>query len=195
MKTVFCSFGLLMAAVPVFAQNTGKDSIVSTKALDDVVVSASNISRVGDHLVIYPNSQQRKYAVNGFGVLENLNIPGLIIDAKSNQVDVMGLQATLYLNGQECDIREIQMLRPRDIEKIEYHDAPSGKYAKDKLVVNFITKQYRYGGYVQADGLQTIGYDHGDYNVATNYVKGNNSYTVFAGANYSHVDGTETWKL
>lgn len=165
MKTVFCSFGLLMAAVPVFAQNTGKDSIVSTKALDDVVVSASNISRVGDHLVIYPNSQQRKHAVNGFGVLENLNIPGLIIDAKSNQVDVMGLQATLYLNGQECDIREIQMLRPRDIEKIEYHDAPSGKYAKDKLVVNFITKQYRYGGYVQADGLQTIGYDHGDYNV------------------------------
>lgn len=193
MKTVFCSFGLLMAAVPVFAQNTGKDSIVSTKALDDVVVSASNISRVGDHLVIYPNSQQRKHAVNGFGVLENLNIPGLIIDAKSNQVDVMGLQATLYLNGQECDIREIQMLRPRDIEKIEYHDAPSGKYAKDKLVVNFITKQYRYGGYVQADGLQMIGYDHGDYNVATNYVKGNNSYTVFAGANYSHVDGTETW--
>lgn len=193
MKTVFCSFGLLMAAVPVFAQNTGKDSIVSTKALDDVVVSASNISRVGDHLVIYPNSQQRKHAVNGFGVLENLNIPGLIIDAKSNQVDVMGLQATLYLNGQECDIREIQMLRPRDIEKIEYHDAPSGKYAKDKLVVNFITKQYRYGGYVQADGLQTIGYDHGDYNVATNYVKGNNSYTVFAGANYSHVEGTETW--
>ena len=178
MKTVFCSFGLLMAAVPVLAQNTGKDSIVSTKALDDVVVSASNISRVGDHLVIYPNSQQRKHAVNGFGVLENLNIPGLIIDAKSNQVDVMGLQATLYLNGQECDIREIQMLRPRDIEKIEYHDAPSGKYAKDKLVVNFITKQYRYGGYVQADGLQMIGYDHGDYNVATNYVKGNNSYTV-----------------
>ena len=189
MKTVFCSFGLLMATAPVFAQNTGKDSIVSTKALDDVVVSASNISRVGDHLVIYPNSQQRKHAVNGFGVLENLNIPGLIIDAKSNQVDVMGLQATLYLNGQECDIREIQMLRPRDIEKIEYHDAPSGKYAKDKLVVNFITKQYRYGGYVQADGLQTIEYDHGDYNVATNYVKGNNSYTVFAGANYSY----ETW--
>ena len=37
MKTFFCSFGLLMAAVPVFAQNTGKDSIVSTKTLNDVV--------------------------------------------------------------------------------------------------------------------------------------------------------------
>ena len=70
---------------------------------------------------------------------------------------------------------------------------PSGKYAKDKLAINFITKQYRYGGYVQVDGLQTIGYDHGDYNVATNYVKGNNSYTLFAGANYHHVGSTETW--
>lgn len=129
MKVIIFSFGLLMGAAPMSAQNIRKDSIASTKALDEVVVSASNISRVDDHLVIFPNSQQRKHAVNGFGVLENLNIPGLIVDSKSNNVDVMGLQATLYLNGQECDIKEIQMLRPRDIEKIEYHDAPSGKYA------------------------------------------------------------------
>lgn len=193
MRIVMLSFGLLMATSSTFAQSVEKDSISSTKALNEVVVSASNISRVGDHLVIYPNSQQRKHTVNGFGVLENLNIPGLFIDMKSNNVDVMGLQATLYLNGQECNIKEIQMLRPRDIEKIEYHDAPSGKYAKDKLAINFITKQYRYGGYVQADGQQTIGYGHGDYNVATNYVRGNHSYTLFAGENYNHVGNTETW--
>ena len=193
MRYIVFSFGLLIIALPTFAQSVGTDSISSTKTLDEVMVTASNINRVGNHLVIFPNSQQRKHAVNGFGVLENLHIPGLIIDMKSNNVDVMGLQATLYLNGQECDIKEIQMLRPRDIEKIEYHDAPSGKYAKDKLAINFITKQYRYGGYVQVDGLQTIGYDHGDYNVATNYVKGNNSYTLFAGANYHHVGSTETW--
>ena len=192
MRYIVFSFGLLIIALPTFAQSVGTDSISSTKTLDEVMVTASNINRVGNHLVIFPNSQQRKHAVNGFGVLENLHIPGLIIDMKSNNVDVMGLQATLYLNGQECDIKEIQMLRPRDIEKIEYHDAPSGKYAKDKLAINFITKQYRYGGYVQVDGLQTIGYDHGDYNVATNYVKGNNSYTLFAGANYNHVGSTET---
>lgn len=192
MRTIVFSLGLLMITSPTFAQSVGKDSISSTKTLDEVMITASNINRIGDHLIIYPNSQQRKHAINGFGVLENLNIPGLIIDMKSNNVDVMGFQATLYLNGHECDIKEIQMLRPRDIEKIEYHDAPSGKYAKDKLAINFITKQYRYGGYVQADGLQTIGYDHGDYNVATNYVKGNNSYTLFAGANYNHAGNTET---
>ena len=194
MKKVIVISALCLSAVPqLMAQNIRRDSIASTKTLDEVIVSASNISRVDDHLVIFPNSQQRKHAINGFGVLENLNIPGLIIDSKSNNVDVMGLQATLYLNGQECDIKEIQMLRPRDIEKIEYYDAPSGKYAKDKLAINFISKQYRYGGYIQADGQQTIGYDHGDYNVATNIVKGSNSYTLFAGANYNHADNTLTW--
>lgn len=120
MRYIVFSFGLLIIALPTFAQSVGTDSISSTKTLDEVMVTASNINRVGNHLVIFPNSQQRKHAVNGFGVLENLHIPGLIIDMKSNNVDVMGLQATLYLNGQECDIKEIQMLRPRDIEKIEY---------------------------------------------------------------------------
>ena len=91
----FCSFGLLMATVPVFAQNTGKDSIVSTKALDDVVVSASNISRVGDHLVIYPNSQQRKHAVNGFRGVGKPEYPRTHHRCKIESVDVMGLQATL----------------------------------------------------------------------------------------------------
>ena len=123
MKKVIVISALCLSAVPqLMAQNIRRDSIASTKTLDEVIVSASNISRVDDHLVIFPNSQQRKHAINGFGVLENLNIPGLIIDSKSNNVDVMGLQATLYLNGQECDIKEIQMLRPRDIEKIEYYD-------------------------------------------------------------------------
>ena len=94
MKTIVLSCGLLMIFSPIFAQNIGKDTIVSSKVLQDVVVSASNISRIGDHLVIYPNSQQRKHAVSGFGVLENLNIPGLMIDSKSKHCL---LYTSLYL--------------------------------------------------------------------------------------------------
>lgn len=43
------------------------------------------------------------------------------------------------------------------------------------------------------DGQQTLGYAHGDYNVAANYVKGRSTYTLFAGENYEHVNNTETW--
>ncbi len=119
MKVILTTIGISFCSLPIFAQSVDKDSLAQSKTLEEVVVSASNISRIDDHLVIYPNGQQRKHAVSGFGVLENLNLPGLMIDSKSKQVDVMGLQATLYLNGQECDIKEIQMLRPRDIEKAD----------------------------------------------------------------------------
>lgn len=54
-------------------------------------------------------------------------IPGLSVNTQSHNVEMMGMQASLYINGQECDSKEIQMIRPRDIEKIEFYDAPSGK--------------------------------------------------------------------
>ena len=86
-----------------------------------------------DHLLIYPNKQQKGHSNNGYGVLKNLMIPGLSVNTQSHNVEMMGMQASLYINGQECDSKEIQMIRPRDIEKIEFYDAPSGKYAKDKI--------------------------------------------------------------
>ena len=34
-------------------------------------------------------------------------------------------EATLYINGVKAELREIQNLRPKEIEKIEYYDIPS----------------------------------------------------------------------
>ena len=176
-------------AFELVAQTEVPDSIRKIVSLDELVVSAPNITRMKDHLLIYPNEQQRKHTNDGYGVLKNLMIPGLIIDIQSNKVEAMGMSASLYINGQECDPKEISMIRPRDIEKIEYYDTPTGKYAKDKIAINFVLKQYQYGGYAQFDGLQTIGHTHGDYNAAGSVSKGNTTYSLFTGANYYHVNG------
>lgn len=164
------------------------DSIHKSISLNEVVVTASNVTRMEDHLLIYPNKQQKGHANGGYGVLKNLMIPGLSVNAKSHKVEMMGMQVTLYIDGQECDSREIQMIRPRDIEKIEFYDAPSGKYAKDKIAVNFVLKQYKSGGYLQIDGLQTIGYTHGDYNVAGGFSKENTTYNIYVGTDYEDVE-------
>lgn len=74
---------------------------------------------------------------------------------------------SLYINGEKAEYRDIQSLRPRDIQNIEYYDVPMGKYAKDIAAINYITKQYQSGGYIALDGKQNIGYLGGDYNVAT----------------------------
>lgn len=43
MRYIVFSFGLLIIALPTFAQSVGTDSISSTKTLDEVMVTASNI--------------------------------------------------------------------------------------------------------------------------------------------------------
>lgn len=178
---------VLLISIDSVAQTEMTDSIEKHLSLDEVVISASNITRVNDHLIVYPNEQQRKHTNSGYGVLKNLMIPGLIVN-QSGYVEAMGMQASLYINGQECDAKEVQMIRPRDIEKIEYYDAPTGKYAKDQVAINFVLKQYRYGGYFQIEGLQTVGYTHGDYNIAGSINKGNTTYSLFTGSNYTNID-------
>ncbi len=171
----------------MIAQTQTNDSISKTVDLGEVTIVASNASRVDNYLVIYPNSQQKRSSNSGYGVLKRLMIPGMIVDIQSNTAEAMGMPVSFYINGQQADAKDIRMLRPKDIEKIEYHDNPTGKYAKDKIAVNFILKQYRAGGYLQVDGLQTVGYTHGDYNIATTVNRKHTTYSLFAGANYVDV--------
>lgn len=196
MKRFVWLIGTLLFYIESVAQVENTDSIGKSLSLDEVVVTASNIFRVDNHLLIYPSKQQREHADNGYAVLKNLMIPGLVVNSRTNAVEAMGMQASLYINGQECDSKEIRMIRPRDIEKIEYHDIPTGKYAKDKIAINFILKQYRYGGYFQIDGLQTIGYNHGDYNIAGSISKGYTIYSLFAGVDYEKInEGSNIWGI
>lgn len=183
---------IVLLSIDSAAQSQTADSIKKRISLHEVVITAPNITRIDNHLLILPTEQQRKHANNGYGVLKNLMIPGLTIDTELNNVEAMGMQASLYINGQECDSKEIRMIRPRDIEKIEYHDAPTGKYAKDKIAINFVLKQYKYGGYFQLDGLQMIGYTRGDYNLAGSISQGNTTCSLFAGANYQSVNDNKS---
>ena len=79
-----------MAAVPVFAQNTGKDSIVSTKALNDVVVSASNISRVGDQNFGKDTLQLWEVVVRATRPLAKLNSEGFVTEVKGTVLEKLG---------------------------------------------------------------------------------------------------------
>ena len=154
MKMFFCSFGLLMATVPVFAQNTGKDSIVSTKALNDVVVSASNISRVGDQNFGKDTLQLREVVVRATRPLAKLNSEGFVTEVKGTVLeklgfakDVMGMlpgvlnnngsievfgkgKPVFYINGHIVRNNiEVEQLKANQIDKITVITNPSSRYA------------------------------------------------------------------
>lgn len=189
-KRFILLLGLLSAGIFTKAQ-TPPDSIACEQSLQEVVVLAPNMERMDNYILVLPDASQRRHSGNAYELLRNCFIPGVMVDMQTGNVEAMGAKSTLYMNGQPCDVRDLMMLRPRDIEKIEYHDIPDGKYSNDRTAINFLVKQYRYGGYVLAKAQQTIGFERGIDDLATTINHGRNTYSVFAGLDYMKVSDNE----
>ena len=149
--------------------------------LGEVVVKGSSFIRKDDHVLVIPDKQQVKHASTGYDLLYNLMIPDINVDRKTGTVSNTTGNVILYINGEEANYRDVQSLRPRDIEKVEYYDLPTGKYAGNNAVINYIVKKRQSGGYIFADGKQTIGYMAGDYNIGGKVAHGNTSYSFWGG--------------
>ena len=158
--------------------------------LDEVEVKGRGFIRKEDFMLIIPGKQQSKHASTGYDLLDNLMIPGLEVDKQSGIVKNFSGLVSMYINGQKADIREIKSLRSKDIEKIEYHDAPKGIYSNEIAVINYITKEYKTGGYISLDGRQSIGYLGGDYNAVAKLSHGNTIYKLFGGNSMKKVNST-----
>lgn len=158
--------------------------------LNEVEIKASSVIHKKDHLLIIPDKQQIKHAFSGYDLLYNLMIPGLTVNRKDKSVTALTGTATLYINGVKADIREIQNLQPKDIERVEYYTLPAtGQFSGDAASVNYITKVYKAGGYITLDGEQNIGYLKGDYNIGAKLSHNNTNYTFFGGHNMKEYDG------
>lgn len=162
--------------------------------LEGVTVTGASVIQKKDHLLIIPDKQQVKHAYTGYDLLYNLMIPGITVERRQKTVSTSRGQATLYINGVKADFREVQNLRPKDIERIEFFEMPTGQYLGDAASINYITKEYKTGGYISLDGEQLFGYLSGDYNIASKTSHHNTDYLLFAGYNMKKYDGTDTEK-
>lgn len=149
--------------------------------LGEVVVKGSSFIRKDDHVLVIPDKQQVKHASTGYDLLYNLMIPSIEVNKRTGTVSTFGGEVSLYINGEKADYRDVQSLRSRDIENVEYYDVPTGKYANDVAAINYIVKKRQSGGYIFADGKQTIGYMAGDYNIGGKVAHGNTSYSFWGG--------------
>lgn len=189
-RTVIISIVLSFLCCEVPASNV-LDSIsdtILTVPLKEVHIIAKRVYRDKDHISIIPDSHQIKHSETGYALLQNLMIPGISIE-ENGLIKAMGNTASVYVNGQPAEVHDIQNIHPSDVIRIEYYDMPEGKYSKDAAAINFVLRQYKSGGYIQAMGGQAVGIDNGEYNLSSSISKGKNIYSVFAGYEYySHGD-------
>ncbi|MBW4740069.1 outer membrane beta-barrel family protein, partial [Prevotella histicola] len=181
MKTLFVIIMCLCFNVSYAQKPDTTKTSIQAKELDEVVVKASYLTREDDHLLAIPTKEQRKHAVTGYDLLNNLMVPGVSVERSTGSVTTPAGAATLYIDGRKVDFREVQSLRPKDIARVEFFDVPTGKYAKDAYAINIVMKPLNNGGYTQLDASQGAGYLNGDYNLVSKFVTGTKSLNIWAG--------------
>lgn len=181
MKTLFVIIMCLCFNVSYAQKPDTTKTSIQAKELDEVVVKASYLTREDDHILAIPTKEQRKHAVTGYDLLNNLMIPGVSVGRSTGSVTTPSGAATLYIDGRKVDFREVQSLRPKDIARVEFFDVPTGKYAKDAYAINIVMKPLNNGGYTQLDASQGAGYLNGDYNLVSKFITGTKSLNIWAG--------------
>ena len=180
-RSIIFTYILISTSLSVFGQDSQDSIAYRVQHLQEFVVKAPHLAIEDDHICAYPSAQQRKHARSGYDVLNSMMIPGLMVDCQKREVTSPFGMVSLYVDGRPADVQEVQTLRAKDIQKVEYYDLPTGKFANDNASINFVMKKPIEGGYTQLDAMQGVGYLQGDYNFITKYATPKYNFNVWGG--------------
>ena len=162
--------------------NDIKDLLVTMlqhNELSEVVVTASPQIETATKAIWYPSKQDQRYSTNGYQLVDNMNIPDIVSSNHSHSINVLsGQTVQCLINGVEAQPDEIATLSAKEIVRIEFQRSPGGKYVGKGGVMNFITRQYDFGGNVYLSADEGFAYQYGDYLGFANYKKGALSMSV-----------------
>lgn len=178
-KTVISLLLIFTSLAGNAAQHSDVNDTIKGSTLAEVVVSASRFIRGQNGITVIPGSEQVRHSSSGYELIGNLMIPGVSVNASTGSVSALGSTVAMFVDGLPADERELRQLRPADVQCVQYMDAPTGKYAGNNVVINFVMRKRDSGGYVAADAMQRVGYGNGDYNLASKVFKSNNQFSKY----------------
>jgi hypothetical protein len=157
----------------------------SANNLKEVTVKGSTFTRKSDRIVVIPDKQQVRHSYTGYDLLSQMLIPGVEVNTETGTITSVFGNVSVYVDSVKAEYRDVKNLRPKDIARVEYIDMPTGKFAREKAVINFITRPQTTGGYVSMDAMENVGYRKGEGNVAAKWKHKNTEYTFYGGASYA----------
>ncbi len=133
------------------AANVPADS--TSLMLAEVVVKASPVIHKSDRDLFIPSAEAVKQSNNGLSLLQNIQIPTLVVNTVLESVSNPSGDVQLRINGREASINEIKALLPESIVRVEYHENPGLRYNDANAVLDFIVRNPTVGGSVMADAM------------------------------------------
>ena len=96
-------------------------------ALDEVVISGSNITQKVDRMVVVPTATAMKNSYNPYDLMLNLAIPHLKVDALGKGLEANGGSVQTRINGIVATSTEVAALLPKEIVRIEFIEKSRGE--------------------------------------------------------------------
>ena len=163
--------------------NTTQDTLrmdTSMFRIAEVTVEAQSVIQKVDKQVLLPNREQRKASHDGMSLLQNLQIPRIMVNPADNTVKTIANQdVQLRINGIEASNSEVMAINPKDVIRIEYHDQPGVRYNGAAAVINYIVKHRDTGGNLMlnaSNGVTMPGW--GEYHLAGKVNFGKSSFSL-----------------
>ena len=177
----------MVCAVSMNAQTSAQTNSNDTLRMDtsmfriaEVTVEAQSVIQKVDKQVLLPNREQRKASHDGMSLLQNLQIPRIVVNPVDNTVKTLANQdVQLRINGIEASNSEVMAINPKDVIRIEYHDQPGVRYNGAAAVINYIVRHRDTGGNLMlnaSNGVTMPGW--GEYHLSGKVNFGKSSFSL-----------------
>ena len=125
--------------------------------LGEVVVESQAIIQKVDRQILLPSKEQTHASSDGVSLLQNLQIPRIVISPIDNSVKTLSDESVqLRINGIEASTADVKAINPKDIIRVEYHDQPGVRYNGAAAVVDYIVKHRDTGGSLMLAGTNGL---------------------------------------
>lgn len=147
----FVGFSTERIAIRGFKDNLHLGTIFlqeATHQLDEVEVRATPIIHRVDKSIIIPTALHQKVSRSSFGLLRNLNLPGLSVDEIEQTISINGQPPLIMIDGVLKTRRDLLAINPKNIARIEYENTPSIRNMdrNEGGTIHVILKQKEQGG-------------------------------------------------
>ncbi len=120
------------------------------KELKQVFVESSPSIINSNSETFFPTSKEKKSAMGAVDLLKRMAIPQIIFNKSGGISTVSGEDVCIFINYMESSDGELEGMRTTDVRKIEfYHTTDDPRFLGKRNVVNFIVREYEYGGYTK----------------------------------------------
>ena len=125
--------------------------------LGEVVVESQAVIQKVDRQILLPSKEQMQASSDGVSLLQNLQIPRIVISPIDNSVKTLSDESVqLRINGVEASTADVKAINPKDIIRVEYHDQPGVRYNGAAAIVDYIVKHRDTGGSLMLAGTNGL---------------------------------------